>query len=103
MLVCSSGAILILRTISERDVFLFGNPSGEVPLYALPWRPAGSSPKNMNGAAQIVDYAAHYCAELLEHRLIEPMTKASERGDRRFRVSESGQALLLDLAKGQGK
>ena len=100
MLVCSIGAILILRTISERELCLFGDPSGEIPLCVVSLRPAGSSPKNVkNGVRHKVDYAAHYCAELLGHGLIEPMTTASELGDRRFRVSERGQALLLDLAK----
>ncbi len=97
MLVCSIGAILILRTISDRDLFLFGNPSGEVPLYALSCQPAGGSPKNRNGAAQRVDYAAHYCAELLEHGLIEPVTPGAEVGDRRFQTSEKGRAFLLAL------
>ena len=66
-----AGAIHILRTMSECELYLHGDPSGQVPLFILPlrpWRP-GKLPK-----VKPVETNAQYCAELLEHGFIEPMT-----------------------------
>jgi|GEM_PF-2849881 hypothetical protein len=89
-----TGAVDILRTMSERELYLHGDPTGQVPLFLLPLRPwrRVKLPK-----VKPVETKAQYCAELLKHVLIEPMTAGVESGDRRFRISEKGRALLLDL------
>jgi hypothetical protein len=103
MLMPSDGAINILKTISERELCLHGDPSGPIPLFPLPLRPPGSRPRNSNEVewrahrVSPVDYSARLCAELLAQGLVEPMTPGAERGDRRFQISNKGHALLLAL------
>jgi hypothetical protein len=94
-----TGLIGVLRTMGERDVYLHGDPSGQVPLFLLPLRPRRrvKLPK-----AEPVEARAEYCAELLKRGLIEPMTAGVAFGDWRFRISDSGRALLLDLDRRKG-
>src|SRR5476651_2183640 len=73
-----TGAVDILRTMSERELYLHGDPTGQVPLFLLPLRPwrRVKLPK-----VKPVETKAQYCAELLKHVLIEPMTAGVESGD----------------------
>jgi hypothetical protein len=94
-----TGVLDILRAMGERELYLHGDPSGQVPLFLLPMRPRRRAglPK-----AKPLEAKVEYCAELLERGLIEPMTAGVATGDRRFRISESGRALLLDLDRRKG-
>lgn len=94
----SVAEINILRRIDESELYLQGDPAGQLPLFALPLRRM----RNRKGglvqqSATVVDYAARHCAKLLKHGLIEPMTAGADAGDRRFQISEKGQVLLRDL------
>jgi hypothetical protein len=83
----------ILRTMVERDLDLFGDPSGQILLYLLQRSPRlhrrKTSPK-----VQPVEPRARDCAELLERGLIEPVTDGNDSGKRRFQPSSRGLALL---------
>jgi hypothetical protein len=89
-----TGVIDLLRAMCANELYLFGDPSGYVPLFLLPLRlrrPAGR-PK-----LRPVEAVAQYCAELLDRGLIESMTAGVASGDRRFQISDRGRDLMLSL------
>ena len=87
----TASAIGILRAMSEGELYLHGDPSGQVPLFLLPSRLRRRSKLTK---VKPVEAKAEYCAELLRHGLIEPRTAGAESGVRLFHVSEKGRELL---------
>jgi hypothetical protein len=75
----------------ERQLDLFGDPSGRIPLYLLQ-----RSPRLRRRFLNVmpVEPKARDCAELLQHGLIEPVTDGFNSGKRRFQPSSRGFALL---------
>lgn len=88
----SVGGTGILWAMSEGELYLHGDPSGQVPLFLLPsrLRRGVKLPR-----AKPVEPKAQYCAELLKHGLIEPMTADAESGIRRLQISKKGRDLLM--------